>query len=180
MNEHEKREVAKSNNPYFAKAENHTKAAGSGVTVEKHENPIEWQEWSDYFIHHRLKNSALMMEQGASRWTVPTLSPRDFDPVGASDAVDAGRQRRQTERLNKRELSHEDRRQIIARARRMFKPLGKMKEGELRETDEEFQERMRKEIAVAANASPMVKRHLAEMEEYKASVDGIPPPESED
>lgn len=180
MNEHLKREPAKSKNPYFAKAEAHIQASnykpGEVPVVDRIQNPVEWQEWLDYFAHHGLKHTVQLMNQGASSWTVPSLSPRNFDPVGTSVAVEAGMLRRSLEHNLARHLSAEERKRITARLKPTFLAPAKMKAGEISETYEELKARMRKEIPEAAKASPMVAKLVKEMQEFKANESGIKPP----
>lgn len=166
MSEHQKRQPLLSDNPYFAKAEAHIKTAGFIPVVDRVLNPVEWEEWIDYFIHHGLEHTAALMRQGASKWSVPTLSPRDFDPVGAGLAVESGRFRRAVERNTKRDLTAEDRARIVARLRPTFLPVAaKMKPGELKETPQEWLERQRREIVEAAKISPVVARYVKDIEE---------------
>jgi hypothetical protein len=71
---------------YRDKAVGYLAAQGARpITLEKQEAPRQWQEWVNYFRYLGMKGSAEMMAMG-STWTVPALSPHDFDPTVAAEA----------------------------------------------------------------------------------------------
>lgn len=52
--------------------------AGEWPVIERKVNEAEWKEWQAYFYRLGMRGSAQMMND-AEKWSVPALSPADFD-----------------------------------------------------------------------------------------------------
>jgi hypothetical protein len=139
---------------YFVRANTAIKANGySGdeiPVIDKVQHPEFWQQWLDYFAYIGMNSTVLMMADGAGRWTVPAEDPRDFDPMTATLAIEAGDRRRASVAAMKARLTPERRRALITRAKSMFVKTGKATPAECQETYDERMARLKREFADVA------------------------------
>jgi len=117
--------------------------------IYKANNPHEWEAWIAYFRHIGMPKSVEMME-GSQTWTVPAVSPWDFDPT-VMDAVRLWRIKQDAP-----QLTSEQRRAIAQRLKPMFEAMEKAKPEAPTETEEEKLDRLRREIIEEAQKHPRI------------------------